>query len=154
MWAVYKYIFFRSLNPLLSLSTCHFSSPSSPSFTHKRSKESLSLWYTNWIRRWFRLKFHTSLINQYRHLKTEVFPRQGGSNGRDASGLILSGNGRRFLTPLACAGRLLTGWKAVCLGKSGGVRLRPVRAKAAFHPVSTQPAQTWRQKTSPGVIPL
>jgi len=68
---------------------------------------------------------------------------QGGSSYNGVtSGLIHRENGRRFLTPLVCADRLLTGWKAACSGKSGVVRHRPARAKAAFHPVSRQLAQT------------
>jgi len=51
-------------------------------------------------------------------------------------------NGRRFLTPLVYAGCLLTGLEAACSGKSGGVRPRSARAKAASNPVSMKPAQT------------
>jgi len=83
---------------------------------------------------------------------------QGGLyNGGVTSGLIRIENGRRFLTPLVCAGRLLTGWKAACSGKSAGVRLRSAQARAAFHPVSRQPAQTSgvrkRLPFSTGVVP-
>jgi len=63
-------------------------------------------------------------------------------NGGVTSDVIHRENGRRFLTPLLCAGCLFTGWKAACSGKSGGVRPRSARAKAAFHPVSRHPAQT------------
>jgi len=63
-------------------------------------------------------------------------------NGVLTSGLIHRENGRRFLTPLVCAGCLRTGLEAACSGKSGGVRLRSAREKAASHPVSRQPAQT------------
>jgi len=47
--------------------------------------------------------------------------------------------------------------KAACSGKSGGVRLRLTRAKAAYHPVSRQSAQTSgvrkRLPFSTGVVP-
>jgi len=78
-------------------------------------------------------------------------------SGVVTSGLIHRENGRRFLTPINCASCLLTGWKAACSGKSGRVRLRPARAKAAFHPLSRQPAQTsgvWKRLPfSMGVFP-
>ena len=51
-------------------------------------------------------------------------------NGGVTSDLIHRENGRRFLTPLVCAGCLLTGLEAACSGKSGGVRLRAAQAKA------------------------
>jgi len=49
---------------------------------------------------------------------------------------------RHFLTTLVCVGCLLTGLETACSGKSGGVRRRSARAKAASHPVSRQPVQT------------
>jgi len=67
---------------------------------------------------------------------------QGDYNGVVTSDLIHRQNGRRFLTPLVCAGCLLTGSEAASLGKSGGVRLRSARVKAASNPVSRQPALT------------
>ena len=51
-------------------------------------------------------------------------------------------NGGRFLTPLVCVGCLLAGLKSACSGESGGLGLRSARAKATFHPVRRQPAQT------------
>jgi len=58
------------------------------------------------------------------------------------SDLIHRENARRFLTSHVWAGCLLTVLEAACSGKSGGVRQRSARAKAASHPVSRQPAQT------------
>ena len=63
-------------------------------------------------------------------------------NGGVTSELTHRENGRRFLTPLICAGCLLTGLEAASSGKSEGVRLRSARERAASHPVSRQPAQT------------
>jgi len=63
-------------------------------------------------------------------------------NGEVTSDLIHRVTGRRSLTPLVCAGCLLTGLEAPCSGKSGGFRLRSARAKAACNSVNRQPAQT------------
>jgi len=68
-----------------------------------------------------------------------VLFHQGDYNGGVTSDLIHRENGKRFLTPLVCAGCLLIGLEAAYSGKSGGVRLRSARAKAF---VSRQPSQT------------
>ena len=73
-------------------------------------------------------------------------------NGGVPSGLIHRENGRQFLTPLVCADCLLTGWKAACSGKFGGVR----RSSASFGPSEgclsplkrATRTNKWRQKTS------
>ena len=70
------------------------------------------------------------------------FPPRLLYNGGVTSDPIHRENGRRFLTPLVFADCLLSGLEAACSGKSGGVRLRSARAKAASNPVSRQPAQT------------
>ena len=63
---------------------------------------------------------------------------QGDYNGR----ITLVENGERFLTPNACAGCLLTGWKAA-VGRAERIRASAdLPDQAALHPVIRRPAQT------------
>jgi len=51
-------------------------------------------------------------------------------------------NGRRFLTPLACAGCLLTGWEAAFTWAERCRTPPDLPEQAASNPVSRQPAKT------------
>jgi len=112
---------------------------------------------------WYQPKFKWTNKSLFSHLCPRLYlvMRLGQARwlyiGGVTSGVTHRENGRRFMTPLVCAGSLLTGWKAACSGKSGEVRLRSALAKAASHPVSEQPAQISgvrkRLPFSMGVVP-